>query len=455
MITVMMCNPLVNQHQSVNQSIIQQSSRQSIHLPFSRIHHVLHQPSSSMARETVIGLVGKPSSGKSTTLNALTDANAKVGAFPFTTIDPNKATGYLEVPCACLRVSKQDQCKPNYGYCRDGTRGVPVTLLDVAGLVPNAHLGRGLGNKFLSDLTEADCLIHIVDVSGTTDAEGKATRGYDPLQDIEWLQDEIFRWVLGNLTEKWPSVVRRHNATKSTTLETLRQQLGGYYATKQLIAKALDRLPGLPPLGEWDDATLQKVVRLFVAVKFPTVLALNKMDHADADKNVSKIMLRHPDLVAVLTSSLTEVFLRKLHAQNFIRYEPGTEFVDTAEDLPDAGLRPLDEKLAARIESIRDLVLFRFGSTGVTQLLQAAARLLDLVPVFPVRNIHTFGSGLGVFPDCVLVKRGTQVGVVARRIMGDVTIAAIEGVGGRVGEEDTVDAGKNDILSFRVAPGKS
>ena len=81
--------------------------------------------------------------------------------------------------------------------------------------------------------------------------------------------------------------------------------------------------------------------------------------------------------------------------------------------------------------------------------------MLDLVPVFPVRNIHTFGSGLGVFPDCVLVKRGTQVGVVARRIMGDVTIAAIEGVGGRVGEEDTVDAGKNDILSFRVAPGKS
>ena len=82
-------------------------------------------------------------------------------------------------------------------------RGVPIMLLDVAGLVPNAHLGRGLGNKFLSDLTEADCLIHIVDASGTTDAEGKATRGYDPLQDIEWLQDEIFQWILGNLKERW------------------------------------------------------------------------------------------------------------------------------------------------------------------------------------------------------------------------------------------------------------
>lgn len=409
-----------------------------------------------MGKETVIGIVGKPSSGKSTTLNALTDANAKVGAFPFTTIDPNKATGYLEIECACLRFNKTADCKPNYGYCRDGKRGVPVMLLDVAGLVPNAHLGRGLGNKFLSDLTEADCLLHIVDVSGTTDAEGKETRGYDPLKDIEWLQDEIFRWILGNLTEKWGSVVRRHIATKSTTLETLRQQLGGYYANKQLIGKALDTIPGLPPLQEWDDEMVERVVKAFMSVKFPTVLALNKMDHPDADKNVSKIMLKHPDLKCVLTSSLTEVLLRKLAAQNFIKYDLGTEFVDTAEDLPDAGLRELDEKLQNRIENIRDLVLYRFGSTGVLQLLQAAADTLDLVPVFPVRNIHSFTgtSGPAVFRDCVLVKRGLSVISVARRIMGDVTIAAIEGVGGtRVGEEATVDAGKNDILSFKLVPG--
>lgn len=410
-----------------------------------------------MARDTVIGLVGKPSSGKSTTLNSLTDANAKVGAFPFTTIDPNKATGYLEIDCACARHKVLDLCKPNYGYCRQGKRGVPIMLLDVAGLVPNAHLGRGLGNKFLGDLTEADCLIHIVDVSGTTDAEGKATRGYDPLQDIEWLQDEIFRWILGNLMERWPSVVRRHRATKSTTLETLRQQLGGYSANKQLIAKALDLLPGLQPLQDWDDATIQKVVRSFMDVKFPTVLALNKMDHPDADKNVSKIILKYPKLKVVLTSSITEVLLRKLANQKFIKYDLGTEFIDTIDDLgPESGLKPLDDKLRNRIENIRDLVLYRFGSTGVVDLLKAAASLLDLVPVYPVRNIHNFsgGSGNNVFRDCVLIKRGTPVINVARKIMGDVTIAAIEGVGGqRVGEEDTVDVGKNDILSFKIVPG--
>lgn len=73
----------------------------------------------------------------------------------------------------------------------------------MAGLVPGAHQGRGLGNKFLDDLRHADALIHVVDVSGTTDAEGKATRGYDPSVDIEWLRSEIVRWVLGNLMEKW------------------------------------------------------------------------------------------------------------------------------------------------------------------------------------------------------------------------------------------------------------
>ena len=50
---------------------------------------------------------------------------------------------------------------------------MPIELLDVAGLVPGAHEGKGLGNKFLDDLRHADALVHVVDVSGTTDAEGR------------------------------------------------------------------------------------------------------------------------------------------------------------------------------------------------------------------------------------------------------------------------------------------
>ncbi|GMG55748.1 unnamed protein product [Ambrosiozyma monospora] len=181
-----------------------------------------------MPRDPLIGIVGKPSSGKSTTLNSLTDANAKMGAFPFTTIDPNRATGYLQIDCACARYGKEDLCKPNYGWCSKGKRHVPIELLDVAGLIPGASQGLGLGNKFLDDLRQADALIHVVDVSGTTDSNGKATRGYDPLQDIEWLQDEIRLWIEGNLQKRWGTIVRRHTATKSPIVETLRAQFGGY-----------------------------------------------------------------------------------------------------------------------------------------------------------------------------------------------------------------------------------
>ncbi|ODQ59284.1 hypothetical protein WICANDRAFT_79804 [Wickerhamomyces anomalus NRRL Y-366-8] len=410
-----------------------------------------------MPRDPLIGIVGKPSSGKSTTLNSLTDAAVKTGAFPFTTIDPNKATGYLKVDCACSRFGKEALCKPNYGWCSNGSRHIPILLLDVAGLVPGAHMGRGIGNKFLDDLRQADALIHVVDVSGSTDAEGKATLGYDPLADVEWLQDEIRLWIEGNLEKRWGSIVRRHTATKSSVVDTLLTQFAGYSANGQMIARAMDRVPDVGKLEDWNKEDITRVVKAFMDEKFPTVLSLNKIDHPDSDKNVSKILLKYPNTKAVLTSAITEVFLRKLSKQGFIKYEEGTEFIDTREDLPDdESLKPMDEKLLNRVENIRDLVLYRFGSTGVVQVLQAATEVLGLVPIYTVRNISNFtgSNGTNVFRDCTLIRKGTPVSKVARHIMGEVTIAAIEGVGGvRVSEDDTIDVGKNDILSFRVVPG--
>ncbi|KAI9764239.1 MAG: hypothetical protein M1840_008629 [Geoglossum simile] len=292
-----------------------------------------------MPRDPLIGLVGKPSSGKSTMLNR------------FTTIDPQRAIGYLQVSCACARYGVSVRCKPNYGACIDGKRSVPIELLDVAGLVPGAHEGRGLGNKFLDDLRHADALVHVVDVSGTTDAEGKATRGYDPSQDIEWLRGEIRRWIQGNLMDKWGSIKRRHIAIKATTVDTLQSQFSGYGSTSQVVARCLDRLGLKEPLEKWSDETIEAVVNSFTDEKFPTVIALNKIDHQDADKNIAKIAKQQDSSTLVLTSAISEVFLRKLAKQGFIKYTEGSEFVDTREDLkelgdPDGGgLKEMDEKL--------------------------------------------------------------------------------------------------------------
>ncbi|KAK5166005.1 hypothetical protein LTR04_000809 [Oleoguttula sp. CCFEE 6159] len=261
----------------------------------------------------------------------------------------------------------------------------------------------------------------------------KATRGYDPSQDIVWLRSEIVRWIQGNLMEKWGSIKRRHVAVKSTAVETLQNQLSGYGSTSQVVARCLDRLQLKEPLQDWSDETIEKVVNAFTDEKFPTVIALNKIDHVDADKNIAKIAKSHDPKSLVLCSAISEVFLRRLAKQGFIKYTEGSEFVDTRDDLIDAGdpegggLKEMDEKLKkycqvqicliaeakisrSRIENLKDLVLYRFGSTGVVQVLSRAAELLGLVPVFPVRNINTFSSGTAgsnaaVFRDCVLVKK--------------------------------------------------
>ena len=347
---------------------------------------------------------------------------------------------------------------------------MPIELLDVAGLVPGAHQGKGLGNKFLDDLRHADALIHVVDVSGTTDAEGKATRGYDPSFDIEWLRSEIEKWIEGNLLEKWPGIKRRHVATKSTAAETLQAQFSGYGSTSTVVTRALDRLKIKEPLDTWSPEQITSIVTAFVNEKFPTVLALNKIDHPDADKNIAKIAKMYPTTPLVLCSAISEVFLRRLAKQGYVRYVEGGEIVDTRDDLLESdepaeadggGLKPMDEKLKTRVENLKDMVLYRFGSTGVVQVLSRAAELLQLVPVFPVKNIHGFGSGTEgsagpVFRDCVLVKKGTTVREVARKIMGDAPLAYVEGVGGvRVSEDDVVEVEGCDVSiyhSFSLAP---
>lgn len=209
------------------------------------------------------------------------------------------------------------------------------------------------------------------------------------------------------------------------------------------------------PLESWSFETINRLVNAFIDERFPMVFALNKIDHPDADKNIAKIAKMQSPESIVLCSAISEVFLRKLSRQGYIRYVEGGEEVDMREDLIEQGhadggdLKEMDEKLKTRIENLKDMVLYRFGSTGVVQVLSRAADLLGLVPVFPVRSIHGIGStgaGDSVFKDCVLVKRGTTVKECARKIMGDAPLAYVEGAGGlRISEDKVVSVGKNDV----------
>lgn len=246
----------------------------------------------------------------------------------------------------------------------------------------------------------------MVDVSGTTDAEGKATRGYDPSVDIEWLRGEIVRWIHGNLMGKWGSVKRRHIAIKARAADTLQAQFSGYGATSKIVARCLDRLQLKEPLETWSDGTIENVVNTFTDEKFPTVLALNKIDHPDADRNIAKIAKMHDPRRVVLCSAISEVFLRRLAKQNYIRYTEGADYLETREDLIEAGdedgggLKEMDSKLKTRIENLKDMVLYRFGSTGVVRVLSTAADLLGLVPVSQCGMFTTSPVARPVHPQC-------------------------------------------------------
>src|SRR6266705_175326 len=125
-------------------------------------------------RPVELGVVGKPNVGKSTFFAAATLAPVQIANYPFTTIDANRGVAYVRKPCPHVEIGRP--CKPNNAPCKDGTRLIPVELLDVAGLVPKAHEGRGLGNKFLDDLRQASALVHVIGATGgpRRDAAGEA-----------------------------------------------------------------------------------------------------------------------------------------------------------------------------------------------------------------------------------------------------------------------------------------
>src|SRR5207247_1204136 len=105
-----------------------------------------------------------------------------------------------------------------------GTRLIPVEMLDVAGLVPNAHQGRGLGNQFLDDLRQASVLVHVLDAAGITDFEGNpvAAGSHDPIEDVHFLEAEPAHCPPGILS------ANRADLAPSDTLDKL-VNLEGYH----------------------------------------------------------------------------------------------------------------------------------------------------------------------------------------------------------------------------------
>ncbi|MBI4210860.1 MAG: redox-regulated ATPase YchF [Candidatus Diapherotrites archaeon] len=349
----------------------------------------------------IVGVVGKPSSGKSTFFNAATMLDVPMASYPFTTIEANKGVGFVRVECVDKDFNVQ--CNPRTGFCHDHVRYVPVEMVDVAGLVPGAHEGKGMGNQFLSDLARADILIHVVDASGSTNEKGDAVPAgsYDPAKDVEFLEEEIDLWFFGIIEKNWGKFARNPHESKAKMITAVTQNLSGVGATEAHVESAMmDTRLIEKRLAMWTEQEKREFARKFREKSKPIIIAANKMDLPNAKENVENLMKRFPGKMVIPCSGIAELTLKRAAKDGAIDYVQGAGGFTATKELSD--------KQKQGLGYIRKNVLEKFGTTGVQEVLETAVfKALKYIAIFPGGTKGLTDSQGRVLPDCFLMPPGT------------------------------------------------
>jgi ribosome-binding ATPase YchF (GTP1/OBG family) len=339
-----------------------------------------------------IALAGKPNCGKSTFFKAATLANVEIANYPFTTIDANHGVAYVRTTCPCREL------KLDCGNCRDGVRFVPIGMIDVAGLVPDAHKGRGLGNAFLDNLRQAKAIIHVIDASGGTDIEGAPVPvgSHDPLLDIDFLEREITMWISGILKRNWERLARKVQAEGLKLEETIAAQLEGAGITEAHVRTAISKLklPRDKP-HMWTDEQIIELSDLLRAESKPLIITANKMDMAPQE-NIDRLV----KVGAIPASGAAEVALRMADKSGAIKYMPGDE-----DFMESSNLSAAQREALSKIRAL----MKKNGGTGVQKCInETVFKLLDLIVVYPVEDENKFTDKNGrILPDAFLLKKGS------------------------------------------------
>jgi len=372
----------------------------------------------------MVGIVGKPNTGKSTFFSAATLAPAEIANYPFTTIKPNRGVGYIRSPCVCTEFGVKDN--PVNSLCLDGIRLIPVELIDCAGLVPGAWQGRGLGNQFLDEIRKADALVHIIDASGGTDLEGRLVKpsSHDPLEDARFLETEITMWLAQILKKDWPKIARTAESSGSELTAMLETQLSGLAIKKTHIVEAIKKaeLDEDKPT-KWSDSDLIKFLDELRKISKPMLIAANKIDIPTAEENVERLKKLNYDVIP--TCAEAELVLRRAAEKGLIDYKPG--------DCNFNILKPneITEAQSRALKIVQENVLLKFGTTGVQEAINTAYfKLLNMIVAYPVEDIEHLSDHNGrVLPDAYVVPYGTtarQLAYLIHTELGEGFIHAVE-----------------------------
>lgn len=363
-----------------------------------------------------IGIVGKPNVGKSTFFNSATDAEAEIANYPFTTIDANRGVMYVRKPCPCQHFNVT--CTPHNSKCKNGTRFVPIEAIDVAGIVPDAYKGKGLGNKFLDELRQADSLIHIVDGSGSTDAKGNPCgKGqYDPIKDVEFLEKEINYWFNEIIKKSWESIARKCELEGKKIEDLLADKLTGLGIKEEHIHEAIRKADldyEKPSLC--NDEDLLKLSDVLREISKPMLIAFNKCDLIQKDVSDKIKEIEKQGYIVVPTSAESEFALVNAMKKELIDYTPGSE------DFKIIKKQNLSEKQKKALEYIREHVLKKFGSTGVQKCIEKSVEMLDLIVVYPVEDeTHLCDKKNRILPDAYFMKKGSIAEDLAFKVHSDI-----------------------------------
>ena len=342
----------------------------------------------------LIGLLGKANVGKSTFFSAATETIAQSGNFPFTTIEPNVGVAHVKVDCACK--SLEDRCESN--QCMDGIRFIPVKLIDVAGLVPGAHEGKGLGNQFLTDAMQADALIHVVDVSGSTDIQGQpVTIGtHNPLEDIKFVEEEFDLWFKQILDREWHKLTKEIEQKHTKISEELARRFTGLGIKEPDIDKVLTSMSlKVKKPVEWSNSEIMKFLKSVRKLSKPVLIAANK---ADLCNDLGIIKEISEDFPTIPSSAETELLLKKAAKAGLIDYIPGDSNFKGNADIK------LSEQQNTALHLAKN-VLTKIGVTGIQKILNTVVfDVLNLIVVYPVEDETKLCNKNGkVLPDARLL----------------------------------------------------